>query len=298
MTNHQIDKTCGVIRPFSPQLTSILGWAYPMLDHGFIRITDYMGTDESICQAARVSYGRGTETKSTNEGLIRYLMRHRHTTPFEMCEIQFHVKMPIFVMRQWIRHRTANVNEYSARYSILDREFYMPEPEVMAVQSTTNNQGRGEVLSPEDSAMVLEMMKKDAHRAYDNYEEMCDPEGFGLARELARMNLPTSIYTQAYWKIDLHNLLHFLSLRADPHAQYEIRVYAEKMLELIKMWVPSAVQAFEDYQMGALNFSQQESNILGCLLNGDTPDLSNLSQREQREFNQKLDKMGYIHEQN
>ena len=208
-----------------------------------------MGDDAAIVQAARVSYGRGTRRVSEDAGLIRYLMRHRHSTPFEMCEIKYHVKLPIFVARQWIRHRTANVNEYSARYSILDREFYLPAPEHLAAQSASNRQGRGEVLGGDDAARVLDLLRDDATRTYDHYVEMLnedeegaprDPERPGLARELARMNLTLNTYTQWYWKIDLHNLLHFLSLRADAHAQYEIRVYAQAMLKTVKAWVPVA----------------------------------------------------------
>ena len=213
--------------------------AIPVLDHGFVRVIDYMGDDAAIVQAARVSYGRGTRRVSEDAGLIRYLMRHRHSTPFEMCEIKYHVKLPIFVARQWIRHRTANVNEYSARYSILDREFYIPAPEHLAAQSAVNRQGRGDVLAGDEAAQVLDLLREDATRCYDHYAEMLnedatgaprDPSRQGLARELARMNLTLNTYTQWYWKIDLHNLFHFLSLRADAHAQYEIRVYAEAML--------------------------------------------------------------------
>ena len=206
-----------------PAMEERLYTAHPVLDHGFVRVVDYMGDDSAIVQAARVSYGAGTKSVSNDEGLIRYLMRHWHSTPFEMCEVKFHVKLPVFVARQWIRHRTANVNEYSARYSILDREFYIPAPEQLAAQSTVNNQGRGETLQGEEAARVLEILKTDSMRAYDHYEAMLSQEGqAGLARELARMNLPANVYTQWYWKCDLHNLFHFLRLRADAHAQYEI----------------------------------------------------------------------------
>ncbi|MDA0924933.1 MAG: FAD-dependent thymidylate synthase, partial [Proteobacteria bacterium] len=227
------------LRAVSEGMEAHLYTAHPVLDHGFVRVIDYMGDDSAIVQAARVSYGAGTKHVSNDEGLIRYLMRHWHSTPFEMCEVKFHVKLPVFVARQWIRHRTANVNEYSARYSILDREFYIPAPEHLAAQSTVNNQGRGAVLEGEEAARVLEMLKADAGRAYDNYEAMLSQDGQqGLARELARMNLPANIYTQWYWKVDLHNLLHFLRLRADAHAQYEIRVYADLMCKLVADWVP------------------------------------------------------------
>ncbi|MBD3803592.1 MAG: FAD-dependent thymidylate synthase, partial [Thioclava sp.] len=214
-------------RAVSPGMEKRLYTAHEVLDHGLVRVIDYMGDDAAICQAARVSYGRGTKAVSNDTGLIRYLMRHWHSTPFEMCEVKFHVKLPVFVARQWIRHRTANVNEYSARYSILDREFYIPAPDQLAAQSTVNNQGRGAVLEGAEAARVLDILREDAMRAYDHYEDMLTPDEDagkqGLARELARMNLPANVYTQWYWKIDLHNLFHFLRLRADHHAQYEIR---------------------------------------------------------------------------
>ncbi|PIT90904.1 thymidylate synthase (FAD) [Candidatus Kaiserbacteria bacterium CG10_big_fil_rev_8_21_14_0_10_49_17] len=253
-------------RPTVSALERILHSPIELLDHGLLRVIDYMGDDTSIVQAARVSYGIGTKNVRNDRGLIRYLMRHRHTTPFEMCEIKFHVKLPVFVARQWIRHRTANVNEYSARYSILDREFYIPKQEHLATQSKSNRQGRGVVLEGEEAERVLQILKDDAFTAYDHYVEMLnededgeplDPNRDGLARELARMNLPLNIYTQWYWKTDLHNLFHFLSLRADPHAQYEIRVYAEYMLEIVEKWVPIACEAFRDYRLGAVTFSSQ-----------------------------------------
>ncbi|KAF0676986.1 FAD-dependent thymidylate synthase [Profundibacterium mesophilum] len=274
-------------RAVSEGMEAHLYTAYPVLDHGFIRVIDYMGDDAAICQAARVSYGRGTKSVQNDEGLIRYLMRHWHSTPFEMCEIKLHVKLPVFVARQWIRHRTANVNEYSARYSILDREFYVPEPDALAAQSSTNNQGRGAVLQGEEAARVLDILKRDANRAYDHYEEMLGTDGQqGLARELARMNLPASIYTQWYWKTDLHNLLHFLRLRADSHAQMEIRVYAEAIAKCVKDWVPAAYAAFEDYRMGGATLS---AGALGCLrrmLDGETvtQETSGMSKGEWREF--------------
>ncbi|MBF9031372.1 FAD-dependent thymidylate synthase [Rhodobacterales bacterium HKCCE3408] len=259
----------------------------PVLDHGFIRVIDYMGDDAAIVQAARVSYGAGTKKARDDSGLIRYLMRHWHSTPFEMCEIKLHVKLPVFVARQWIRHRTANVNEYSARYSILDREFYIPEPEQLAAQSVVNNQGRGEVLQGAEAARVLEILKADSARSYDHYEEMLSQEGqAGLARELARMNLPANIYTQWYWKTDLHNLFHFLRLRADAHAQYEIRVYAEAICEVVKDWVPAAYGAFEDYRMGGVQISGKGVECLRRMLAGEdvTQETSGMSKGEWREF--------------
>ena len=270
-----------------------------MLDHGFIRVIDYMGNDSAIVQAARVSYGRGTKQVNEDAGLINYLMRHRHSTPFEMCEIKFHVKLPMFVARQWIRHRTANVNEYSARYSILDREFYVPRPEHLSAQSRTNRQGRGGVLEGAEAAQALDWLKQDSMRAYDHYEAMLNEDAAGnivdenkqgLARELARMNLPVNFYTQWYWKVDLHNLLHFLSLRADPHAQYEIRVYADAMLEMVKAWVPLTFDAFSRYRLGAAMFSAPAIAAIQRMLAGEevSQESSGLSKGEWREFRTSL----------
>jgi thymidylate synthase (FAD) len=275
------------LRAVSEGMEAHLYRAHPVLDHGFIRVIDYMGDDSAIVQAARVSYGAGTKHVQNDEGLIRYLMRHWHSTPFEMCEIKLHVKLPVFVARQWIRHRTANVNEYSARYSILDREFYIPAPDQLAAQSTVNNQGRGEVLSGPEAARVLETLKRDAATAYDHYEEMLSQDGQqGLARELARMNLPMNIYTQWYWKVDLHNLFHFLRLRADAHAQYEIRVYAEAIAACVKDWVPLAYAAFEDYRMGGVTLSAKAIAVLKRRLAGETvtQEASGMSKGEWREF--------------
>ena len=277
------------LRAVSPGIEQHLYSSIPVLDHGFVRVIDYMGDDAAICQAARVSYGKGTKSVQNDEGLIRYLMRHWHSTPFEMCEIKLHVKLPVFVARQWIRHRTANVNEYSARYSILDREFYIPAPEALAAQSVVNNQGRGAALSGDEAERVLRYLRDDAMRAYDHYEEMISQEGQqGLARELARMNLPANIYTQWYWKVDLHNLLHFLRLRADAHAQYEIRVYADAICKVVADWVPFAYKAFEDYRMGGATLS---ATALGCvrrMLAGEDvrQDNSGMSAGEWREFQQ------------
>jgi len=275
------------LRAVSEGMEAHLYRAHEVLDHGFIRVIDYMGDDAAIVQAARVSYGAGTKHVQNDEGLIRYLMRHWHSTPFEMCEIKLHVKLPVFVARQWIRHRTANVNEYSARYSILDREFYIPQPEQLAAQSVVNNQGRGEVLTGAESARVLEILKSDAARSYDNYESMLSQDGQqGLARELARMNLPMNIYTQWYWKTDLHNLFHFLRLRADAHAQYEIRVYAEAIAACVRDWVPLAFAAFEDYRMGGATLSAKAISVLKRQLKGETvtQEESGMSKGEWREF--------------
>ena len=278
-----------------PALEALLFDAAPVLDHGFVRVIDYMGDDAAVVQAARVSYGRGTRRTSEDAGLIRYLMRHRHSTPFEMCEIKYHVKLPIFVARQWIRHRTANVNEYSARYSILDREFYIPAPEHLAAQSASNRQGRGAVLEGAEAADVLDVLRQDASRCYDHYVDMLneepdgatrDPQRRGLARELARMNLTLNTYTQWYWKTDLHNLLNFLSLRADPHAQYEIRAYADAMAETVRAWVPLTWEAFRDYRLGAVTFSAGMMAVLRRMLAGETVEQprSGLSKREWSEM--------------
>ena len=277
------------------ELENILYEAIPILDHGFIRVIDYMGDDTSIVQAARVSYGKGTKKVSTDSGLIKYLMRHWHSTPFEMCEIKYHVKLPIFIARQWIRHRTANVNEYSARYSILDKEFYLPSVENLAAQSQSNSQGRGEVLKGDQAKKVLDLLKKDAEQTYDNYETMLnerydgsviDEKQVGLARELARMNLTLNTYTQWYWKTDLLNLMNFLRLRADHHAQYEIRAYADAMLDTVKKWVPITYEAFMDYRVGGTEVSSNGKEIIKKLINGEKidPEKSGLSKREWNEL--------------
>ncbi len=287
-------------RPTAPALEEILYTALPVLDHGFVRVVDYMGDDAAVVQAARVSYGKGTKRVSEDAGLINYLMRHRHTTPFEMCEIKYHIKLPIFVARQWIRHRTANVNEYSARYSILDNEFYIPKAEQLGAQSKSNRQGRADALTGADAARVLQILREDSQQTYDHYAEMLnenekgeviDPNRTGLARELARMNLTVNFYTQWYWKVDLHNLLHFLSLRADPHAQYEIRVYADAMLETVKRWVPLVCDAFLQYRMGGVHLSEKALQAVKRMLNGEKVDQkdSGLSLREWRET---MDKLG------
>ena len=282
-------------RVTAPELEKILFEAIPILDHGFVRVIDYMGDDTSIVQSARVSYGKGTKKVSTDEGLIKYLMRHWHSTPFEMCEIKYHVKLPIFIARQWIRHRTANVNEYSARYSILDKEFYLPSPENLAAQSQSNRQGRGDVLEGEKAKQVLDLLKGDAEQTYNNYEIMLnqrydgsviDEKATGLARELARMNLTLNTYTQWYWKTDLLNLMNFLRLRADHHAQYEIRAYADAMLDTVQKWVPITYEAFMDYRVGGVEVSSKGKTILKKLIKGEkiSPEQSGLSKREWNEL--------------
>jgi thymidylate synthase (FAD) len=283
------------LRPTVPALEEILFRALPVLDHGFVRVVDYMGDDAAVVQAARVSYGRGTKKVSEDRGLINYLMRHRHTTPFEMCEIKYHVKLPIFVARQWIRHRTANVNEYSARYSILDNEFYLPQPGQLAAQSRANRQGRADVLTGKEAEHVFSLLRKDAELVYEHYMEMLnegeggeplDPERSGLARELARMNLSLAFYTQWYWKTNLHNLMHFLSLRADTHAQYEIRVYADVMIDTLKRWTPVCHDAFMEYRMGGAHLSRTGLAAVKRMIAGEKVDqkASGLNPREWREL--------------
>ncbi|WP_353269898.1 FAD-dependent thymidylate synthase [Wolbachia endosymbiont (group A) of Myopa testacea] len=271
------------------EIDEILYEEHKVLDHGFIRVVDYMGSDSAIVQAARVSYGKGTKQISQDEALIKYLMRHHHTTPFEMCEIKFHVKLPIFVARQWIRHRTANVNEYSARYSILDNEFYIRKPEQIAKQSDNNKQGSGEAFDPDTSKEIIDSLTNDSNLVYSHYEKFIEQ---GLAREIARTNLTLNYYTQFYWKIDLHNLLHFLKLRADKHAQYEIRVYAEVMLDIIKKWVPLAYNAFVEYCLESARISRTGLEIIRKLIKGEnvTREESNIGKREWDELMSILDK--------
>ncbi len=281
------------IRPVSAELEEILYQPIELLDHGFVRVMDYMGNDSSVVQAARVSYGSGTKKVNADKGLINYLMAHRHTTPFEMCEIKFHIKLPIFIARQWIRHRTASVNEYSARYSIMEDEFYIPKAENLAAQSKINHQGRdeGRVLNAEEQKKVLEILKKDALNSYDHYLDMInqdkdgnitDESKDGLARELARMNLPVNCYTQWYWKIDLHNLFHFLYLRADSHAQYEIRVYAQAMLDVVKKWVPFSYEAFMKHRKSGKELSGAAIDVIKKMVKGEKigQEDSGLSKRE------------------
>ena len=287
-------------RVTAPELEAVLYRPIEVLDHGFVRVIDYMGDDSSIVQSARVSYGKGTKKISNDKGLIKYLMRHRHSTPFEMCEIKFHIKLPIFIARQWIRHRTANVNEYSARYSILDKEFYIPSAENLAAQSAINNQGRGDALTDDEASNVIQILKKDAEQTYSNYETLLnensggniiDESKSGIARELARMNLTLNTYTQWYWKIDLNNLLHFLALSADDHAQYEIRVYADIMLDIVKRWVPLTYAAFEDYRIGGTELSAKEITLMKKLLKGEkvSYEEEGLSKREWSELQKKFD---------
>jgi len=288
-------------RVISPELEKILYEPVSVLDHGFVRVVDYMGDDSSIVKAARVSYGKGTKKVSTDSGLIKYLMRHRHSTPFEMCEIKYHVKLPIFVARQWIRHRTANVNEYSARYSILDKEFYLPSKENLAAQSASNRQGRGELINGKQADNILSILKKDAEQTYADYELMLNEKydgskinenNKGLARELARMNLTLNTYTQWYWKTDLLNLLNFLSLRADNHAQYEIRTYANVMIDSLKRWVPITFEAFMDYRVGGMELSEKGKTVIQKMLKGQKCDFEN-SKLTKREWNELMESFGF-----
>jgi thymidylate synthase (FAD) len=288
-------------RVTSPELEKILYEVLPVLDHGFVRVVDYMGDDTSIVQSARVSYGKGTKKVSTDSGLIKYLMRHRHSTPFEMCEIKYHVKLPIFVARQWIRHRTANVNEYSARYSILDKEFYLPAKENLAAQSRNNRQGRGDLIDGEQANDILKILKEDAEKNYNDYETILNERHNGtivneskkgLARELARMNLTLNTYTQWYWKTDLLNLLNFLSLRADDHAQYEIRAYADVMIDCLKKWVPMTYEAFMDYRVGGMEISSKGRLVISKMIKGESCDFEN-SKLSKREWNELMESFGF-----
>ncbi len=315
-------------RTTTQALEEILCKPIKVLDHGFIRVVDYMGDDAAIVQAARVSYGKGTKKVNEDKGLINYLMRHSHTTPFEMCEIKFHIKLPIFVARQWIRHRTANVNEYSARYSMLDKEFYVPLVENITPQSQTNKQGRNNInISDAESARVLQILNDDASRCYDHYLEMLnlsddnsstmeddvthihmqdrkytertdiklrDANRLGIARELARINLTLNYYTQWYWKIDLHNLLHFVKLRADSHAQFEIREYAKEMLNIIKLWVPYTYEAFENHHLNAVKLSANAKSVICRMIAGESVSQQN-SGISVREWNELIHSMNLKH---
>jgi len=314
MITSQRQASASTRRATVPDMEELLYQALPVLDHGFIRVVDYMGDDAAICQAARVSYGSGTKQISNDRGLINYLMRHRHTSPFEMCELKLHVKLPIFVARQWIRHRMANVNEYSARYSVMEREFYLPDdeftklekdkrtrekragaeqaslfeaptalPKDSAAQSTTNKQGREDVLESEQVKDHIKTMSRISSAAFTAYDKLLgDDEHAGLARELARSVLPVSTYTQWYWKTDLHNLLHFIALRADHHAQYEIRAYADVLFDVVRQWVPLTAAAFTDYRVDALSISGKAKEILRRRLAGEPVEQaeSGLSRRE------------------
>ena len=270
-------------------LEKILYKKFNVLDHGFVRVIDYMGDDTSIVQAARVSYGKGTKKLNQDQSLINYLLSHKHSTPFEMNEIKFHIKLPIFVARQWIRHRTANVNEYSARYSILDKEFYIPKPADLKPQSKTNNQGRSGEISSKEKKSYVDLIKSSSEQDFENYSDLLNqdesgniknPEKTGIARELARMTLPLNTYTQWYWKIDLHNLMHFLALRFDYHAQYEIRIYASIMMKILKKWVPLTYDAFIKNRIQALTLSSNGIEFIKSKLKNKTFNKKKISKRE------------------
>ena len=288
------EKSHNTIRPISKGLEKILYKPLKVLDKGFIRVVDYMGNDSSIVQAARVSYGKGTKKKSEDNGLIRYLLRHKHTTPFEMCEIKLHIKLPIFIARQWIRHRTANVNEYSARYSILEDEFYFPKKENLSMQSIHNKQGRGKKIEKNFADQILTKLKEDSLRCYDNYSWMLNEESNsnydkkrpGLSRELARINLTLNTYTQWYWKIDLHNFMHFINLRAEDHSQFEIREYGKILLKILKSWTPLTYEAFMSYRFESSEISREGLQVIRKLVSGKKVSISdtNLSKREWTEL--------------
>ncbi len=292
-----IDKNY-TVRPVSKDLEKLLYKPLKVLDKGFIRVVDYMGNDSSIVQAARVSYGKGTKKKSEDNGLIRYLLRHKHTTPFEMCEIKLHIKLPIFIARQWIRHRTASVNEYSARYSILEDEFYFPKKENLASQSLHNKQGRGDKISQDFAIKILKKLKEDSLRCYDSYTWMLNEEGAinyenqrpSLSRELARINLTLNTYTQWYWKIDLHNFMHFINLRAEDHSQFEIREYGKVLLKILKSWTPVTYDAFMSYRFASPEISLEGLQVIKKMLSGKKVKISDtkLSKREWNELHDLL----------
>lgn len=249
-----------------PEAESILDKEFPVLDKGFVRLVDYFGGDQRIVQSARVSYGEGTKSVSQDGALIDYLLRHQHTSPFEQVVMTFHVKMPIFVARQWVRHRTGRMNEVSGRYSIMKEEFYVPEADKVSPQSKDNKQGRAtEAFDSKTANKIINQLSEGQKSAYENYSELLDS---GLAREVARINLPLSLYTEFYWEMDLHNLFHFLKLRLDSHAQYEIRVYAEVMLEMCKKVAPMATESFINHQNNGVNFSGEEMEALRAILDG------------------------------
>ncbi len=269
-------------------LDNILEQEFKILDKGFVRVIDYMGGDDSIVQSARVSYGKGTKSTLDDESLIRYLMRNKHTTPFEMCEIKFHIKAPIFVARQWLRHRTANVNELSGRYSIMDDDYYIPKISEIKKQSKSNKQGRGESFDVAQSKEIIDILEKTSRNCFNVYDDLIENKDF--AKELSRTILPINLYTQFYWKIDLHNLFHFLKLRVDSHAQYEIAEYGRKILDIVKIWTPISYKAFLDYCVNSYTFCEEELNLIRKAL--DANKLSNLktslSKRELENFKQIL----------
>ena len=273
--------------------SQLIGATKSIFEDGFVRVVDFMGSDSSVVQAARVSYGAGTKTQSDDQKLIRYMIRHKHTSPFEMCELKLHIKTPIFVARQWLRHRTANVNEYSARYSILSDKFYYPSASSFMKQSSQNKQGREEHLSEQDYQQLVSQMKQSCENAYSVYQQMLDK---GVAREIARMVLPVNIYTEFYWKIDAHNLMHFLRLRCSPNAQEEIRAYASAIEDIFSHWMPITHAAFIDYQMESESYSKQELQIISKSLNREKfsaacAEENSLSDRELKKLRESLEKL-------
>ncbi|TVQ27113.1 MAG: FAD-dependent thymidylate synthase [Spirochaetaceae bacterium] len=263
-----------------PEAEAILDKEFPVLDKGFVRLVDYMGGDQRIVQAARVSYGEGTKSYRQDAALIDYLLRNEHTSPFEQVVLTFHTKMPVFVARQWVRHRTARLNEISGRYSVMKDEFYVPAGGDIALQSTDNKQGRQDDAVPEaDQERFQQLFRDGQARAYDEYSRMLDD---GIARELARINLPLSLYTEWYWQIDLHNLFRFLKLRMDAHAQKEIRAYANAMLDIAKTVCPAACAAFETHQLGSVRLSAAERAAVDALLRATLADASEGDALEQR----------------
>lgn len=298
MTKREIDKSTQIERLHVEELDEILGWKFPVLDHGFVRVVDYMGDDTSIVQAARVSYGNGTTSVNEDTGLIRYLMRHKHETPTEMCNIKFHIKLPIFVMRQLVRHRISSLNEYSARYSVLDNEFYIPELKDLAKQSSSNNQGRGELLSEDYAKGAQSLLYNDSQQCYSSYLLLLND--YELARELARMNLTINSYTQIYWSLNLRSLFNFIKLRIDSHAQYEIRVYTQEIYNIVKKWVPISSKAFEDYTLNSVTLSDGAFNIIKDIINRNFVDFKNynLSKREINELKKQFNIEEYIKKEN
>ncbi|MBS1721299.1 MAG: FAD-dependent thymidylate synthase [Armatimonadetes bacterium] len=273
-------------RTVVPEAEALIDHPIPVLDKGFVRMVDYMGGDERIVQSARVSYGAGTKTVREDRGLIHYLMRNWHTSPFEQVQLTFHTKMPIFIARQWVRHRTARLNEISGRYSVMKDEFYVPNPAQIRFQSKNNKQGRSDETLDFDEAMaVIQQFEEEQKAIYRNYESLLEKN---VARELARVNLPLSLYTEWYWQIDLHNLFHFIRLRLDPHAQYEIRVFAEALAQCAKAVAPLAYEAFEEHILGSITFSRSELEALARMLRGEE---SQLEGRNATIFAEKMAKL-------
>lgn len=292
--NRPINRSTAITRTNVQFMNDILGWEFPVLDHGFVRVIDYMGDDKAIENAARISYGAGTRKKTETQGLINYLMKHNHTSPFEMCEIKLHVKLPIFVARQWVRHRTASINEYSSRYSVLQEEFHIPKSEDIKAQSTTNKQGRGEMLDGTLSSEIRHKIESNSQSSYDLYKWLVSDD-VNMTRELARISLPSNIYTQWIWKTNLHNLLHFIMLRNDSHAQKEIRDYAQLIEWIVMGWVPLTWYSYYIHKKQTISFSAHEVLIIQHALSMPSLDendkpcwAESFSMREWKEFVKKI----------